>query len=96
MTFDEQRQHRRSIRLQGYDYARAGAYFVTLSTRDRELLFENQAIRAIAERCWLAIPEHVPTVELDEWVVMPNHIQGIILIGNNDIDGERDEADDQK
>jgi REP element-mobilizing transposase RayT len=78
-AFNPERHHRRSIRLKGYDYAQAGAYFVTVCTHERRLLFDELAIRQLAEDCWLAIPDHAPGVELDEWVVMPNHVHGIIV-----------------
>ncbi len=72
--------HRHSIRLNGYDYSRAGAYFVTICTRQRELYFNQIHIREAALACWEAIPEHHDLAELDEWVVMPNHVHGIIVI----------------
>jgi len=84
MPFDPDRHHRRSIRLCGYDYSQAGAYFVTICTDQRQLFFDDAALRQIAEECWLAIPEFNPGVELDEWVVMPNHLHGIIVL-----DGEQ-------
>jgi hypothetical protein len=71
---------RRSIRLKGYDYSRAGAYFVTLCTRRREMFFDVPEIRHVAEKCWLAIPDHAANVELDGWVIMQNHLHGIIVI----------------
>ena len=82
------RFHRRSIRLKGYDYAQAGAYFVTACTHDRAHLFgdvvngvmEPNAMGAAVQRCWDAVPEHMPMVVLDEFVVMPNHMHGIIVI----------------
>ena len=88
MTFDPQKHHRRSIRLQGYDYSQPGAYFITLVTREREVLFGEIAggelrlseIGRIAEQHWRAIPEHFPQVELGAYVIMPNHIHGIIII----------------
>jgi putative transposase len=73
-------KRRRSIRLQDYDYAQAGAYFVTICSHQRELFFDDPSIRAIAEDCWEEIPRHFPTVELDEWVVMPNHVHGILVL----------------
>jgi REP element-mobilizing transposase RayT len=88
MTFDPEKHHRRSIRLKGYDYAQAGAYFVTIVTHGRECLFGdvvdgqmqlNNAGR-FAEQCWLDIPHHFLHVELDAFVVMPNHVHGIIVI----------------
>ena len=80
MPYDRDRHHRRSIRLNGYDYASPGAYFVTICTRHRQTFFDRPEIRQTAEACWLGIPEHVSGVALDEWVVMPNHIHGIIVI----------------
>lgn len=80
--------HRRSIRLKGYDYAQAGAYFVTVCAHERAHLFgeivnaamEPNAMGAVVQRCWDAIPEHMPMVELDEFTMMPNHMHGIIVI----------------
>lgn len=80
MRYDPERHHRRSIRLKGYDYAQPGAYFVTICTRNKELFFEDDGLRIIAERCWLAIPEHFPYVQLDAWIVMPNHVHGVLWI----------------
>ncbi len=86
--FDPQKHHRRSIRLPGYDYSQAGAYYVTIVTYQRDCLFgeiENEIMilndfGKIADECWRAIPEHFPTVELGAHVVMPNHVHGIIVI----------------
>lgn len=88
MKYNPQKHHRQSIRLQNYDYTRVGAYFVTIVTQGRECLFGeiiqsqmNLSARGkIAEECWLAIPEHFPFVELGAYVVMPNHVHGIIVI----------------
>jgi putative transposase len=81
-------QQRRSVRLPGYDYASAGAYFVTMCARGRQLLFGEPQVRRLAETCWRDIPKHVDHVELDEWVVMPNHIHGIIVIGEREDSAE--------
>ncbi len=80
MLYDPDKYHRRSIRLAGYDYRQAGAYFVTINTRERLLFFEDTPVRDIAAECWLAISEHFPQVTLDEYVIMPNHVHGIIVI----------------
>ena len=66
----------------------AGAYFVTICTWQRECLFGhvvNGEMRLndageIARRCWADIPDHFPSVKLDAFVVMPNHVHGIIVI----------------
>lgn len=81
---------RKSPRLQGYDYAQAGAYFVTICSYQREHLFGDiraqvahlSSIGLLAEDCWTRIPEHFPSVDLDTFVVMPNHIHGIIVVQN--------------
>jgi REP element-mobilizing transposase RayT len=82
------RFHRRSIRLRGYDYTRSGAYYITVCTHDRLPLFGDVVNRVmmpiamghIVQRCWDAIPEHMPMVVCDAFVVMPNHVHGIIVI----------------
>jgi REP element-mobilizing transposase RayT len=66
--------------LRGYDYAQVGAYFVTIVTHQRELLFDNIVFRKVAETMWERIPRNFRHVELDEWVVMPNHVHGILWI----------------
>jgi REP element-mobilizing transposase RayT len=75
---------RRSIRLQNYDYTQANAYFVTICTQHRRLFFEHEKTWDIAQKCWSEIPVHFPHVELDEWVLMPNHIHGIIVFAGSD------------
>jgi len=88
MPYDSWKHHRRSIRLNGYDYTHPGAYFVTLCTHDRGWLFgdimhEQMRLNAwgeIVQKCWLDIPAHFPHVSLDAFVVMPNHFHGIIII----------------
>jgi REP-associated tyrosine transposase len=80
--------HRRSIRLQGYNYAQAGAYFVTICTQNRECLFGevvdgamilNDAGRMV-EAIWDRLPDRFPFIELDQFGVMPNHVHGIIVL----------------
>ena len=83
--------HRRSIRLHGYDYGQAGAYFVTIVTHERACLFgqivdgqmQLNAAGMVAHDCWLAIPDHFPFVELDAHIIMPNHVHGIIVIADD-------------
>ncbi len=80
MTYDPANHHRRSIRLPGYDYRQAGAYFVTLVCKNRELLLEDDRFRAIVEDAWRWLAERHEFVSLYEYVVMPNHLHGIIVI----------------
>jgi REP element-mobilizing transposase RayT len=86
---DVSKHHRRSIRLHGYDYAQAGAYFVTIVTRDRACLLGevvngemrlNDGGRMI-EQWWFELNRKFSTVETDEFVIMPNHFHGIVVLG---------------
>ncbi len=80
--------HRRSIRLRDYDYTQEGAYFVTICTQERAHVFGEvvngemlaSPIGEVVQTCGDQIPEHFPNVELDAFVVMPNHLHGIIVI----------------
>jgi len=106
--YDPQKHHRRSIRLKGYDYSQAGAYFITICAHNRECLFgEIVTVGAgsepapttaptpptahmrlneygkIVEYTWNDLVNHVAGIELREFVVMPNHIHGIIIIVDN-------------
>jgi REP element-mobilizing transposase RayT len=80
--------NRRTARLNNFDYASCGAYFVTVCTYERACTLgdiTNQAvvlteIGAIVDQCWRAIPTHFPTATLDTHVVMPNHVHGTILL----------------
>jgi len=85
---------RHTIRWQGYDYANEGAYYLTICTQDRLHLFGRIAdgvmhpspIGEWAQRCWDAIPEHMPHVDVGEFVVMPNHVHGIVVIRDRLVD----------
>ena len=80
--------NRRSIRLKGYDYSKSGLYFITVCTDERKCFFGEikdgtmllSMTGEIVKRCWENIPEHFPNVVLLEYVIMPNHIHGIIRI----------------
>jgi len=83
-----EKRQRKSIRLKEYDYSQPGEYFVTICTKNHECIFGaiindqmdlNERGR-IVDQCWKGIPEHFPNVELDEYVVMPNHLHGIIVL----------------
>jgi len=92
MPYDPQKHHRRSIRLKGYDYTQPGAYYVTLCTKARQCLFGDvvkgemrlNSLGHIAFTYWQAIPHHFPHVELDAFVVMPNHLHGILVISDTE------------
>jgi REP element-mobilizing transposase RayT len=90
MGYDPQRHHRRSIRLKGYDYTALGAYFVTICTQDRVHMFGEvvdgdmrlNPYGRVVDTYWSRVPRHFPHVTLDAWVVMPNHVHGIIVIND--------------
>jgi REP element-mobilizing transposase RayT len=78
--FDRDKHHRRTIRLKGWDYSSTGAYFVTICTWKKECIFEDDDIRQIIVDEWHSLPKQFRNVHIDEFIVMPNHIHGIIWI----------------
>ena len=84
---DAEKHHRRSIRFAGYDYA-AGAYFVTLCAKNKRSVFgrireggmQTNIYGDFVRQCWLAVPEHFAHAALDEWIIMPNHFHGILIL----------------
>ncbi|KKQ27812.1 MAG: hypothetical protein US42_C0005G0037 [Candidatus Magasanikbacteria bacterium GW2011_GWC2_37_14] len=80
-----------STRLAGYDYSQTGYYFITICTKNKFCYFGEivgdeivlNDIGKMATKYWLEIPKHFPFVTLDEFVIMPNHVHGIIIINNN-------------
>ncbi|MDA9128979.1 transposase [Candidatus Gracilibacteria bacterium] len=81
---------RKKLRLKGFDYGSKGYYFITICTKGRIHYFgdvvEGNVILndygEAAEECWGNIVEHYEGIELDEFIIMPNHIHGIIIVGN--------------
>ena len=84
--------HRRSIRLSGYDYSSPGAYFITIVSQGNKCIFGKivekelvfYGLGSIVEDCWHNIPLHFMNVEIEPYVVMPNHIHGIITLNEDD------------
>lgn len=84
-----------SARLQTWDYGNNGLYFITICTKNRENYFGKitegemmlSEIGFLANKYWHEIPEHFPFMKLNEFVVMPNHVHGIIIIDKPDNDG---------
>ncbi len=91
MNYNPEIHHRRSIRLQGYDYSQVGLYFITICVKDRQCLFGNiengkmilNEIGTIANECWIQIPMHFPNSILHNHIIMPNHVHGIIELTKN-------------
>jgi putative transposase len=88
MKYDPDFNHRQSIRLNGYDYSASGAYFITICTHEREHLFgdivdetiELNILGDIARSHWQQLSQHHPNIIMDESIVMPNHLHGIIVL----------------
>ncbi|MBK8499474.1 MAG: transposase [Flavobacteriales bacterium] len=88
MPYDPALHHRRSIRLDGYDYTKAGAYFITICTHNRQRLFgvittgsmHLSEMGRMAMDHWLDLPNHHPNLDLDECIIMPDHMHGILVL----------------
>ena len=79
---------RKPTRLTGYDYSSYGGYFVTICSHEKRCLFGKvlndavvlSALGRLVNEHWLAIPRHYPHISLDQYIVMPNHLHGILMI----------------
>ncbi len=88
MPYNPWRHHRRSIRLQGFDYSQPGMYYVTLTIQDREPILGSvvgervqlSKLGQIVQEEWLRTPIVRPGVKLDEFVIMPDHLHAIVVI----------------
>lgn len=87
--FSEQKgRDRRSIQLPDYNYSQPGWYFVTICTHERKMMFGSvvdgemrlNASGEQVQKTWYTLPNRFPSVQLDEFVVMPNHVHGIIIL----------------
>ncbi|HXQ23506.1 MAG TPA: transposase [Candidatus Acidoferrales bacterium] len=84
------RPRRRSLRLPGYDYSQAGAYFITACTHNRAMLFGDvidgvvrlSEMGAIVQQAWDDLPTHYHGIDLDAFIVMPNHVHGLIILAD--------------
>lgn len=97
MQNQKQIKNRKLNRLKGYNYSQAGWYFLTICIKNREHFFGKiingtvhlSTIGKTAQKCWQEIPTHFPNAKLDEFIIMPNHIHGIIVIENSNV-GNKD------
>jgi putative transposase len=100
MPFDRQHHHRRSIRLPRYNYSQEGTYFVTICTYEKSELFGDIVDRAMIVNQFGQIVQHEwekttrirQEIELDVFVVMPNHIYGIVVITTDNTVGAHGHA----
>jgi putative transposase len=91
MKYDPDFHHRQSIRLNGYDYSKSGAYFITICTHEREHLFGNiidatialNTLGDIARSHWQQLAQYHTNLIMDESIVMPNHLHGIIILDSS-------------
>lgn len=88
MKFDRDKHHRHSIRLRGFDYSQPSAYFITICTWQRECLFGDvrdgvmvlNDAGLVVQNIWGKLPDYYPGIFIDAFVIMPNHIHGILRI----------------
>lgn len=89
-----------TFRAQWWDYGWDGAYFITICTKDREHYFGHVAngkmnlnqYGLVTEKIWKEIPDHFPFAKLDEFVIMPNHIHGIVILASSPSPSEMEEV----
>ena len=86
------KRRKNSLRLPDYDYSLPGAYFITLCTQHRLHLFGHicdgkmilNEFGKIVEEVWINLPNHYPNMECGEFVVMPNHVHGVVILKSID------------
>ena len=86
MVINPKKFRRRSFRLQDYDYGQPGFYYITICTEDRKAMLGNVVngemclnnAGSVAQSVWLSLPQRFSHVKLDQYIVMPNHLHGII------------------
>jgi putative transposase len=90
MKFDPEKHHRKSTRFKNFDYSSSGVYFLTVCAFQRECIFggiinSEMILSSAGERTleiWEELPSRFPMVELDSFVIMPNHVHGVICLTN--------------
>jgi len=95
MNCDKSNHHRCSIRLKNYNYSDAGGYFVTICTKDNGRILgeivdkkiQLNQFGEIVQECWHDLPNHYPHIKLDAFIIMPNHVHGVIIIAPEPVVG---------
>ena len=85
---NSEKHNRQSIRLKDFDYSQAGAYFITICTHNRECILSDivndemqlNEYGKIVKTSWIALPHRYPNMELDTFMIMPNHVHAIVVI----------------
>ena len=104
MKYNPDIHHRKSVRIPGYDYAQDGWYFVTICTHNHNVLLGNvvngemvlNEYGQIVSKIWKWLPEQYKYIKLHEWIIMPNHLHGIIEYHNDGRGGARTAPTDIK
>ncbi|NEP43522.1 MAG: glucose-6-phosphate 1-dehydrogenase [Okeania sp. SIO2H7] len=89
--YNPDKHHRRSIRLPKHDYTTPGAYYVTVGANKRQFIFGDiidgimhpNFVGKTVKAVWYRLPQHFKNVTLDAFVIMPNHLHGIIILNDN-------------
>ena len=90
MEYNPDTHHRHTIRLDGYDYSSEGLYFVTICTSDKKCLFgkivddemQMNDVGRMVERWYLELEHKFPSIQVLDYVIMPNHFHCIIYLSN--------------
>jgi len=90
MTYNPEKQQRRSIRLRNYDYSQPGNYYITICTQNRECFFglaedgdvKLNDVGVMVKKWWLELKNKYKNINLDEFIIMPNHVHGILILKN--------------
>jgi len=85
MKDKNEKYRRKSLRLPEYDYSQNGAYFITICTHKRELLLESEKAKSMITTFWHKLPKKFSHIIIDKFVIMPNHIHGIMFIVGADL-----------
>ncbi|GAI40086.1 unnamed protein product, partial [marine sediment metagenome] len=83
MKVKNEKYNRRSIRLRGYNYSCPGAYFVTICTQEQKILLKFKCVQVMIHSVWNSLPDRFPSIKLDEFVIMPNHVHAILWLGSS-------------
>jgi len=81
MNIKNKKYNRHSIRLHGYNYSCPGVYFITICTPEQKMLLKFKCVQVMIHSVWNSLPDRFPSIKLDEFVIMPNHVHAILWLG---------------
>jgi putative transposase len=93
VKYNPDKHHRQSIRLRGYDYTSPGAYFITICSHQRKCLLgeivdgemQLNQLGNVVQSHWMKLPTYHSHLQLDAWVIMPNHVHGILILTHDEV-----------